>query len=132
MVYVLGATPNHIPLKNRCPSKISNRIQHVYLTSSNGHQPPAVNYSRHPISTLSLWQHGRLDAYCSHCSPLQAPHIHNLVCNPRNYFFQVLTLHVFSRSRGLVRHCRQPQCGRPITEILHGNTRRDGKRSQQE
>ena len=26
MVYVLGATPNHIPLKYRCPIKISNML----------------------------------------------------------------------------------------------------------
>jgi hypothetical protein len=30
LVYVLGATPNHIPLKYRCLIKISYRIRHVY------------------------------------------------------------------------------------------------------
>ena len=28
---ILGATPNHMSLKSRCPNKISNRIRHVYL-----------------------------------------------------------------------------------------------------
>ena len=31
LLYVLGATPNHIPLKYSCPIKISNQIRHISL-----------------------------------------------------------------------------------------------------
>jgi hypothetical protein len=31
LVSVLGATPNHIPLKHKSWIKISNQIRHVYL-----------------------------------------------------------------------------------------------------
>ena len=31
LVFVLGATPNHKPLRNMCMIKISSRIRHVYL-----------------------------------------------------------------------------------------------------
>ena len=31
LVFILGATPNHIPLVSWSPIKISNQIRHVYL-----------------------------------------------------------------------------------------------------
>jgi hypothetical protein len=34
LVSVLGSTPNHTPLKYRCPNKKSNRIRFVYLNIS--------------------------------------------------------------------------------------------------
>ena len=43
LIYAFGATPYHVPLKYRCPIKISIRIRHVYLRLPNLQHPSATN-----------------------------------------------------------------------------------------
>ena len=50
LVSVLGATPNHIPLKCRCPNKASNRIRVVYLMQIECCGWPLVKW----LATISL------------------------------------------------------------------------------
>jgi hypothetical protein len=42
LLFVLGVTPNNIPLKYRCPIKKSDRMRHVYLKKSGHTEGPYV------------------------------------------------------------------------------------------
>ena len=43
---VLETTPNHMPLKYKCPIKISNEIRHVYLNVRSNHE---LRLPRNPV-----------------------------------------------------------------------------------
>ena len=76
-ISVLGTTPNHIPLKHRCPNKESNRIRDVYLRLSSSsvkvkwadlgisNQWETLDFNGHRPSSSSV----RCPIY-----PLQKPH----------------------------------------------------------
>ena len=55
-MFVLGATPNHIPLKYRCPMKISNQIGCVFPMYEKT-IPKAIECNRRATSHMRLKTH---------------------------------------------------------------------------
>ena len=55
LVYVLGATPDHIPLKYRCPTEISHQIRDFYLIASLLQASIITNYSWKYLITADIF-----------------------------------------------------------------------------